>query len=265
MPVEADPGDLLLVQDAELGVDGIQQLTEWGFSIFHFILLGFSLLLIKVRHLRVGEFLFTQSGLAHLFLFQSLGCHRLRWNRMCGTNVMLCIDWSWVRLLLYLISRYLKTWGLVVDPILAMASGSLLEGLIVLVRGVIQVCGFLLGRSFGLSPPGVDLCTKNIVDTLRGFILGVDLAGRKILELGSFLVKILEELGQHGAGLVDLAVFLLVFAEERADIHSGEGGVWLAELLLQEWRSVLLGLLGHQISVALKMIKDINEHAFNDQ
>ena len=60
-------------------------------------------------------------------------------------------------------------------------------------------------------------------------------------------------------------MFLLVFAEERADIHSGEGGVWLAELLLQEWRSVLLGLLGHQISVALKMIKDINEHAFNDQ
>ena len=138
MPVEADPGDLLLVQNAELGVDGIQQLTEWGFSTFHFILLGFSLLLIDVRHLRVGELLFTQSGLAHLFLFQSLGGYRLRWNRMCDTNAPLR-GGSWVRLLLYLISRYLKTWGLVVDPILAMASGSLLEGLIVLVRGEFQV------------------------------------------------------------------------------------------------------------------------------
>ena len=123
----------------------------------------------------------------------------------------------------------------------------------------------MLGRSLGFSPPGVDLCAENVVDPLRGFVLGVDLAGRKILELGSFLAKILEELGQHGAGLMDLAVFLLVFVEERADIYSGEGGVRLAELLLQEWRSFLLRLLGHQISVALKMIKDINEHAFKDQ
>ena len=72
----------------------------------------------------------------------------------------------------------------------------------------------MLGRGFGLPPPGVDLGSEDIIDTFRGFVLGVDVAGSEILELGSFLAEILEEEGQHGACLMDLAVLFLVGIEE---------------------------------------------------
>ena len=92
----------------------------------------------------------------------------------------------------------------------------------------------MLGRSFGLPLPGVDLGPEDIVDRFRRDILGVDLAGLKVLELGLLFAKELEEMVQHSPWLSELAVLLFVFVEEGADVTSDHGFVRLLVFLLEE-------------------------------